>query len=87
MKKRLDDFLSDNELFQKAALSVEERAGLIDAIENGYLADLMSEIAVEIEEIMAIDANLPMKTIMETAAQKIVECLNAKVATIRLFNP
>lgn len=87
MKKRLDDFLSDNELFQKAALSEDERSELIDAIENEYLADLMSEIVVEIEEIMRIDAGLPMKTIMETAAQKIVECLDAKAATIRLFNP
>jgi len=73
MKKRLADFLSNNELFQRAALS--------------KLAGLMSEIVVEIEEIMAIDATLPIKAIMKIAAQKITNRLDAKAATIRLFNP
>ncbi|MEA1934581.1 MAG: GAF domain-containing protein [Thermodesulfobacteriota bacterium] len=87
MKKRLADFLSDNELFQKIALSKDERSVLIDTIENEYLAGLLSEIVVEIEEIMAIDATLPIKAIMKIAAQKITNRLDAKAATIRLFNP
>lgn len=87
MEKKLVEFLSQLPLFQRISLCPEERAELIQVIEEEYLVSFLTTIIREAEEIMAIDPQLPQRTILELAAKSIVADLNGAGATIRLFDP
>ncbi|MDA8165824.1 MAG: GAF domain-containing protein [Desulfobacteraceae bacterium] len=86
MEKKYSEFLRDHSLARKLDLSEEERAELIRA-EKEYLIAFISTTIQEAEEVMGIDPRLPLKRLLEIAAARIAECVNAEAASIRLFDP
>ncbi len=88
MQRSLCEFLGMNpDLEKKLGLSHEQLSELARAIDEEYVVQCLSGIVQQIEEIMAIDPNLEQKRILEVAAEKIVDYLGAKAASIRLFDP
>jgi signal transduction histidine kinase len=84
--KKLGQFLKENHLLEKFQLSELQTTELASLIEEKYLVWFLSDIIRQAEEIMAIDPRLNRKEILEIAAEKIVNNLDAGAATIRLFD-
>jgi GAF domain-containing protein len=86
MKRKFSRFLENHPVFRKLAFSAAERAELMRA-EEEYLIDFISMVIHEAEEVMSIDPRLPLRTILENAAARIVGNLSAEAASIRIFDP
>lgn len=87
MAQELFEFLGNHESIRDLELSDNDLKSLVRAIEEDYLADFLASVIQASENIMAIDPYLKRQQILELAAEKIVDTLNAKAATIRLFEP
>lgn len=87
MRKKLADFLGNNQFIKNFGVTDEEYSDFIRSIEQEFLVEFLSSVIRESEEILAIDPHLERKKILELAAANIVRDLNAEAATIRLFDP
>lgn len=87
MKRKLQDFFRSHLADTSDPLTETRQQDLLAAIEAEYQSWFLSTIIQEIEEIMSIDPSLPVKKILEIAAERIVLNLAADAATIRIFDP
>lgn len=60
---------------------------LANEIEKEYQAWFLASVIEDIENILAIDHRLPVREILEIAAERIVHELSAAAATIRVLDP
>jgi signal transduction histidine kinase len=86
LNRKFTRFLKNHPLYRKLELSAAERAELIQA-EEDYLVDFISTVIREAEDVMGIDPRQPLRTILEIAAARIVDSLDAGAASIRIFDP
>ncbi len=87
MPERLRAFLENNDWFRHISLSNEDKERLFVLLEGDFLADFLEQIIRQSEDILSIDPALSRRTILETAAQHIMDDLGAAAASIRLFDP
>ncbi len=86
MPLTLADFLRDHRFPPSFDLTEEQERHLVTAIEQGFLTEFIEQVILESEDILGIDPNLERRTILELAADKIVEALKAEAASIRLLD-
>lgn len=86
MKKKLDHFIKKYAKKQEGLRGMGD-LDLVEAVEKDYQAWFLSSVISEIENILAIDHRLPVREILELAAQRIVKELSAVAATIRVLDP
>ncbi len=86
MEKKLEEFFSRYHLFHEKMLSNAQQKELTKALESEYQAWFLSSVINETEDIMAIDPDNPTRKILEIAAKRIVQYLEADAATIRIID-
>jgi signal transduction histidine kinase len=86
MTKKLVDFL-DHFLKEHETLSAEKLREVIDEIEKEYQAWFLETHIEEIEKILLIDHRLPVRELLEKAAEYTAHSLGTSAATIRVLDP
>lgn len=86
MEKKFRQFLKNHPLYRKPDLTEAERAEVL-RVEEDYLIKVLTTVIHEAEEVMGIDPRLPLRKILEIAAARIADSLNAEAASIRIFDP
>lgn len=87
MKSNIVPLLIDIFNKQGLNLSSKEIEELAEILKQEVLFRCINRLITQVERILEIDHKLSEKEILYIAARNIVEFLNAKVATIRIYDP
>jgi signal transduction histidine kinase len=87
MDKILFDFLQSSRILSGCGLTDTEMAELAGQLRKHCLSKHIEEVVRMVEEVISIDPAQEWKVILESAAKKIVDFLQADAASIRIFDP
>lgn len=87
LQKILVKYLESNQTIAEHKLSESEIKEVAEYLQKYCISLQVEEIVRMVEDILGIDPTLEWKEILASAAQKIVEFLNAAAASIRIFDP
>jgi GAF domain-containing protein len=87
MDKTLIKFLKSSPVLVKYHLSDEEIVELATYLRKHFLSVAIEQLVTMVEEVISIDPSLEWKDILEAAAKKMVNILQAEAASIRVFDP
>jgi signal transduction histidine kinase len=79
--------LQTNPILAKCSLAERDITELAVLLRKHCISAHVEQVVRMVEEVISIDPNLDWKQILEAAAKKIVQFLQADGASIRIFNP
>jgi len=80
-------FLQTNPILAKCNLTEQDINELATLLRKHCISPHVEQVVRMVEEVISIDPTLEWKEILEAAAKKIVQFLNADGASIRIFDP
>ena len=80
-------YLSEHPVLKKSALPDEDLRGLSQAILEDVLAENITTVIDQAEQIITIDPTQPEKEILSAAVKGIAEFLKAEAASLRIYDP
>ncbi len=80
-------FLQTNPILARCHLTEQDIQELAVLVRKQCIATHVQQVVRMVEEVISIDPNLEWREILEAAAKKIVQFLNADGASIRIFDP
>lgn len=80
-------FLRTNTILARCQLSEQDINEIALLLRKHCISTYVQQVVKMVEDIISIDPNLEWREILEAAAKKIVQFLNADGASIRIFDP